>query len=567
MSRNFKTLLIALALTGAFGAKAMAQYPPVLQPVENPITVDKAILGKILFWDEQLSSTNSMACGTCHFPSQGGTDARSGDDDSLHPGANGTFGDGDETIGSKGVLSASFGGQLNDDGTFFPNVQVTGRKTPSNLDATNFPDLFWDGRATSEFIDPQTGAVAIAAGGGLESQSVGPPLSNVEMAHGNRGWDSIVFKIDRVDPLRLATNLTPDIQAALAVNPTYPALFAAAFGPAMPGDPLVSSKRIAFAIATYQRTLISDQTPYDDFVAGNMSALTLAQQNGLTAFQGAAMCTTCHAGELFSTGQFFNTGVVDPNIDIGRMAVTMDSLDLGLMKTPGLRNVGLREPTGLFHHGVGNGSSLTNVVSFYNTGPNFTQNTSPLIFALGLGAGTVADIADFLRFGLTDPRAASETGVFSRPTLRSEEDALQNPATSSRFFFGGLAALQHAAGHTPKMLVEGPPSRENTFFTIGLGNTNSNTTAYLVSGDLEPSGIVGSIPFPVFIQNNAQLEITGIITQGGANPGDGFGSFTISISDNPALVGFVVSAQWFVVDLAATNGFASTEAVRLSILP
>ena len=50
---------------------ASAALPPVPVPAENPITEPKRVLGKILFWDEQLSSDNTVACGTCHRPGQG----------------------------------------------------------------------------------------------------------------------------------------------------------------------------------------------------------------------------------------------------------------------------------------------------------------------------------------------------------------------------------------------------------------------------------------------------------------------------------------------------------------
>src|SRR5690606_12821291 len=60
-------------------------FPPVPVPAENPMTEEKRILGKILFWDEQLSSDGTTACGTCHRPAVGGIDPR----EALHPGPDG----------------------------------------------------------------------------------------------------------------------------------------------------------------------------------------------------------------------------------------------------------------------------------------------------------------------------------------------------------------------------------------------------------------------------------------------------------------------------------------------
>ena len=73
-----------------------AELPEVPIPVENPITEAKRVLGKILFWEEQLSSDNTVACGTCHIPSVGGADPRQ----FSHPGPDQIFGTNDDIIGS-----------------------------------------------------------------------------------------------------------------------------------------------------------------------------------------------------------------------------------------------------------------------------------------------------------------------------------------------------------------------------------------------------------------------------------------------------------------------------------
>jgi cytochrome c peroxidase len=88
--------LVCLVL-GCYGLAARAELPPVPVPAENPITESKRILGKILFWDEQLSSDDSVACGTCHRPAAGGADPRAG----LNPGS--LPGTTDDVFGSPGI--------------------------------------------------------------------------------------------------------------------------------------------------------------------------------------------------------------------------------------------------------------------------------------------------------------------------------------------------------------------------------------------------------------------------------------------------------------------------------
>ncbi|NJK88633.1 MAG: hypothetical protein HC923_04015 [Myxococcales bacterium] len=203
-------------------------------PPENPYSADKALLGKILFWDEQMSSDNTMACGTCHVPSAGGADPRA--TTAGHPGPDGILGGIDDIHGARGVARCEIqNGQVvrKDDATFGPNPQFTGRKAPSYLDAMYYPDIFWDGRATSQFTVPNTGEVAITRGGALESQSMGPPLSDAEMACENRTWDDIEAKLEVVVPLALATELPDDMARILCDYPSYPELFAWAF----PNDP------------------------------------------------------------------------------------------------------------------------------------------------------------------------------------------------------------------------------------------------------------------------------------------------------------------------------------------
>ena len=86
-----------VCLTGL--AFAQLVTPPPVSP-ENPLTEEKRVLGKILFWDEQLSSDDTVACGTCHIPAAGGADPRF----AAHPGPDGLFGTEDDTIGSAGIV-------------------------------------------------------------------------------------------------------------------------------------------------------------------------------------------------------------------------------------------------------------------------------------------------------------------------------------------------------------------------------------------------------------------------------------------------------------------------------
>ena len=208
-SRLVLTLCLPVIAAGAaFSQGGPPPPPPNLQalqppqaPPQNPITESKRVLGKMLFWDEQLSSGDTVSCGTCHQPAAGGKDGRAGLA-SIHPGPDGLLGTPDDRMGSHGVLRADVVGNYQPDPTFDFEAQATGRSSPTNLMAAYFPSLFWDGRASGQFVDPQTGVIVIPVGGALESQSVGPILSDVEMADEGRTWDDVTSTNTRLSGAR-----------------------------------------------------------------------------------------------------------------------------------------------------------------------------------------------------------------------------------------------------------------------------------------------------------------------------------------------------------------------------
>ncbi len=401
-----KCVLIAITvyLTCATGfVSAQLPLPPV--PVENPITQPKRVLGKILFWEEQLSSDNTVACGTCHSQGHASSDRRL----AVHPGLDETFATPDDILGSFGVVRQDAIGNPIADPLFGFDVQVTGRSAQPVSSGLWSPLGFWDGRADSEFINPQTGAVSIVAGGALESQAVGPILSDVEMAHEGRTWPEVITKLETADPMLYGTYLPPDMQAAIAADPTYPDLFAAAFG-----DPAITAERIAYAIATYERTLVPNQTPFD------LGTLTPQQQQGLNVFLSTgSRCFVCHTPPFFTDNSFRNIGLRPIPEDPGRIAITGVAADAGRFKVPGLRNVGLKRF--YMHNGVQ--TSLEEVIDFYlgvNGQVQFPANQDGLIPGIAFPPGARIDLIEFLRNGLTDPRTETESFPFDRPILYSD---------------------------------------------------------------------------------------------------------------------------------------------------
>jgi cytochrome c peroxidase len=373
--------------------------PPLAIPRANPLTPAKAVLGKILFWEQQVSSSRTVACGTCHAPNRGGADARLG----RHPGPDGATGTADDIFGSPGIAPRDRRNRLLDEA-----VQVTPRSSPAFFGTLHAPRLFWDGRAGGAFRDPVGGAVLIASGGALENQALAPILNRVEMSRKGRTWHQVTSDLAEAIPMALSRRVPRDVLEAIATAPTYPKLFERAFG-----DARITPKRIAFALASYERTLVPDRTPFDRWIAGDKSAMTSHQVRGWRAFRQSA-CAVCHAPPFFTDHTFRNIGVRPPAEDAGRAEVTQRKDDRGKFKVPSLRNVGLRRR---FMHN-GRFTSLQEVLNHYDRrGTRARENLDPLVErGINFGPDRRA-LLDFLTNALTDPRAARETGPFDHPSL------------------------------------------------------------------------------------------------------------------------------------------------------
>lgn len=201
------------------------------------------------------------------------------------------------------------------------------RNSPSLLNVAFYDKYFWDGRAAS-----------------LEDQALQPIQSPEEM---NQPLDQLVRELNRV--------------------PGYTAQFQDVFG----GK--ATRKRIAQALAAFQRTLVTEPSPFDRFLAGDRSALSAEARYGFELFTGEAGCVRCHHGPLLSDGRFYRLGV--SHEDEGRAAVTGEPGDRGKFRTPGLRNVSQTAP---YMHD-GSLKTLAQVVEFYyRNAPTAAPGGKPL---------------------------------------------------------------------------------------------------------------------------------------------------------------------------------------------
>lgn len=252
------------------------------------------------------------------------------------------------------------------------------RNTPTILNAVFSESLFWDGRAAS-----------------LEEQVKHPLLNSFEM-----GMES-----------------GEQLERRVAAIPHYRRQFSAVFM-----TEGLTLDTIAKAIAAYERTLLSANSPFDRFITGSSSAITDAQKRGWELFKGKAKCSECHTYSqdqpFFTDFKFHNTGVaaadtlfeklmgsVSPSVvattlahtsgfsELGRFVVTLQPADAGGLKTPTLRDAELTSP---YMH---NGSikTLIDVVQYYNRGGNHNSHLDQLMIPLHLNDEEVNDLVQFIR--------------------------------------------------------------------------------------------------------------------------------------------------------------------------
>ena len=251
-------------------------------------------------------------------------------------------------------------------------TQVERRASMTLIDVAYNKSLIWDGRAS-----------------GLEKQALGPIQNPLHM---NQNLDLLIERLNAI--------------------PDYVKRFRQVFGTGPTPD------AIGKAIAAFERTIVTSDSPFDRYAKGNRAALSASALKGLNLFGGKARCILCHNSPAFTDSGFHNLGVPeadflkDPRVlaslrfdakrmgvpdyrslttDPGRYLVTKLDRDFGAFKTPTLRNVTSRTP--YMHNGAFR--TLPAVIAFYNKGGGDDPRKDPLVQPLSL---TEAEAADLLAF-------------------------------------------------------------------------------------------------------------------------------------------------------------------------
>jgi len=233
--------------------------------------------------------------------------------------------------------------------------QFGNKNSPTVINRLFSADQFWDGRAKS-----------------LEEQALGPIANPIEMG-----------------------NTVEGMVANVGLVAGYKPLFKAAFG-----DETITQDRVAKAIASFERTIVSGNSPFDRYEAGDKKALSESAIRGLAIFKDnqKGRCSICHAGFNFTDEKYHNIGVGTDRPDwekehIGHYAVSKVEKDKGAQKTPTLRQL---TATGPYMHD-GSETTLEAVVEYYAKGGNPNPHLDSEMKKLNLTDQDKKDLVEVLK--------------------------------------------------------------------------------------------------------------------------------------------------------------------------
>jgi cytochrome c peroxidase len=239
------------------------------------------------------------------------------------------------------------------------DMKILGRATPTIVNAAFNPLQMWDGRKVS-----------------LEAQALGPFESR--------------------DEQNLALE---DLESRVRAIPGYVSMFEQAY----PGE-AVTRDTIAKAIASFERTVVSNGAPFDRWRAGDENAMSASAKRGFELFNGKANCALCHQGFNFTDNGFHNIGLKEAGeADLGRFVHRPIKALKGAFKTPTLRDIALTAP--YMHNGAY--TSLEDVVEHYARGGDSKDNLSPNMKPLDLSDAEKHQLVEFMRALTSAPQVVT----------------------------------------------------------------------------------------------------------------------------------------------------------------
>ncbi len=358
-------------------------YNSIPSDVNNPITEAKVALGKLLFHETGLAknpnmdeSMNTYSCASCHHSKAG-----------FQSGVKQGIGEGGVGFGVAGE------GRHKDPIYLDSDMDVQPIRSPSVLNSAYQEVMLWNGQFGATGMNQGTEA----------NWTVGTPKEK-----NNLGFEGVETQaIAGLDVHRLM------VEEDFIFGSVYRDMFDAAF-PDIAVEERYTNVTAGLAIAAYERTVLPNESPFQQWLRGNESALNASEMNGALLFFDKANCFACHSGPGLNGMDFHAIGMndlsgndvvndVDDATKRGRGGFTGNPLDDYKFKTPQLYNL---TDVGFFGHG-GSFSTIREVVEYKNSAVK--ENTevpqsalSPLFTQLNLTESEIDDIVAFLETALYD---------------------------------------------------------------------------------------------------------------------------------------------------------------------
>lgn len=235
------------------------------------------------------------------------------------------------------------------------NMKVLGRATPTIINSAYNDTQFWDGRANT-----------------LEEQAVGPIQAKGEM---NQDMAKLIKELKVISG------------------------YVKKFKKAYPKEG-ITEVTIGKAIASFERTVVSSESPFDRWIKGDKKAISKSAKKGFKLFEGRGMCILCHHGFNFTDDGFHNIGTpFDGKEDLGRYNIKKVEVLKGAFKTPTLRDIALTAP--YMHNGKL--ATLEDVLNHYGNVGKLKGNLSPSLTDVALSKRDKANIVEFLKTLTGDP--------------------------------------------------------------------------------------------------------------------------------------------------------------------
>lgn len=367
-------------------------FTKIPQDQRNPLTAEKVALGQLLFHETGLamnpnksSGYQTYSCASCHHAKAGFQ--------ACVPQGIAEGGSGFGKTGEARIISAVYTAK---------DVDVQAIRSPSAMNVAYQKNILWNGQFGATHLNVGTEAAWLA----------GTPKEKNKL--GFEGLETQAIAGQGVHHLGFNPNF-------IINKPVYRELYDKAFGINTINDPVQSVINVGLAIAAYERTLLSNQAPFQRWLKGEYGAMNEDQKQGAILFFGKARCYTCHNGPALANMEFHalgfrdlangrygintvvNAGTEKPE-NKGRGGFTGKAADMYKFKVPQLYNL---KDTPFYGHGS-SFTKIEDVIAYKNTAVSQNANVSRSQLAsefapLKLTSLELKQLTEFIKEGLYDP--------------------------------------------------------------------------------------------------------------------------------------------------------------------